>query len=165
MGYSKNPTAIDKVEKFLTLMVEADESLEWETPSPDRLVYYIREGIFASGAICKGELESEKLRAFSLLKSKFILKIKSGSVIAELRNEAPFAIMGVRKMRSIYLPSITTLTEVVGAIAKYIVEENKEQVTIPNSSLSRVEFEQLEVYLSSKKLKIEVDGNEMVISK
>lgn len=165
MGYSKNPAAIDKVEKFLSLMVEANESLEWETPNPDRLAYYIREGIFASGAAYKVESGSDKLKDFAALKSKFVLKIKGGSVLAELRNELPLAIMGVKKIKSIYLPNIVTLTEVVGAIAKYIIEENKEQVTIPNSSLSRTEFEKLKAYLSAKKLKVEVDGNEMVITK
>lgn len=165
MGYSKNPTTIFKVEKFLILMVAADESLEWETPNPDRLAYYIREGIFAAGALYKGDPGNDKLKEFAALKSKFILKIRGGSVLAELRNEMPFAITGVKKMRSIYLPNITTLTEIVGAIAKYIIEESKEQITIPSPGLNGVEFEQLEVYLNSKKLKIEVNGSELVISK
>ena len=165
MGYSKNPTAIDKVEKFLTLMVNADESLEWETPSPDRLAYYIREGIFASKAMCRGESESDKLKAFASLKSKFVLKIKVGSVLAELRNEVPFAIMGVKRMKSVYLPNIATLTEIVGAIAKYIIEEEKEQITIPSPNLNEAEFSKLEAYLTAKKLEIKVDGSELVISK
>ena len=62
MGYSKNPTAIEKVETFLTLMVSAEESLEWETPNPDRLAYYIREGISASSTLCKSKPRNRTLK-------------------------------------------------------------------------------------------------------
>ena len=165
MGYSKNPTAIDKVEKFLSMMVEENENLEWETANPDRLAYYIREGIAAAGFLYRKEPENEKLGEFSRLNAKFIIKIKGNHVIASLRNEVPIAVMSVKKLKSVYLPSITTLTEVVGAIAKYIVEERKEQITIPNSNLSEDEFGKLEAYLKSKELKIEVDGNELAISR
>ncbi len=164
MGYTKNPTAIDKVEKFLSLMVGADENLEWETTDPSKLAYYIREGISASCVLYGKQPEDERLREFSSLKSKFIIRIKGSHVIATLRNDIPAAIGSVKKLKSVYLPNISTLTEVVGAIAKYIVEEEKEQITIPNSSLNEDEFRKLEAYLKSKELKIEVDGNELVIS-
>ncbi len=165
MGYSKNPTTIEKVEKFLTLMVEANESLEWETPNPDRLAYYIREGISAAGAIYKNETENDKLKEFSILNAKFIIKIKGNYVIAALRNETPFAVMGVKRLKSVYLPNVITLTEIVGAVAKYIIEESKEQIRIPNSNLLEDEFRKLEAYLKSKELKIEVSGSELTISK
>ncbi len=166
MGYSKNPTAIEKVERFLTLMVNANESLEWETPNPDRLAYYIREGIFASGILYnKGESGNDKLKEFSALKSKFIIKIKGNFVLAELRSETPFAVMGVKRLKSVYLPNVTTLTEIVGAVAKYIIEESKEQIRIPNSDLLEGEFIRLEAYLKSKELEIEVNENELVIAK
>ena len=164
MGYSKNPSVIEKVERFLTLMVNADESLEWETPNPDRLAYYIREGISASGVQYKVEPENDKLKEFSALRSKFIIKIKGNLVLAELRSETPFAVMGVKRLKSVYLPSVTTLTEIVGAVAKYIIEESKEQIRIPNSDLNEGEFKRLEAYLKSKELKIEVSENELVIS-
>ncbi|KKK62974.1 hypothetical protein LCGC14_2998980 [marine sediment metagenome] len=165
MGYSKNPSSIEKVEKFLALMVNANESLEWETPNPDRLAYYIREGISASSILYKSEPGSDKLKEFSALKSKFIIKIKGSFVLAELRSETPFAVMGVKRLKSVYLPSVTTLTEIVGAVAKYIIEESKEQIRIPNSDLLEDEFRKLETYLKSKELKTEVSGNELVISK
>jgi hypothetical protein len=165
MGYSKNPTVIEKVEKFLALMVKANENLEWETPNPDRLAYYIREGISASGAVYRNEPENEKLKEFSVLNAKFIIRIKGNYVIAALRNETPFAVMGVKHLKSVYLPNVTTLTEIVGAVAKYIIEENKEQIRIPNSDLLEEEFRKLEAYLKSKKLKIEVSGSELTISK
>lgn len=165
MGYSKNPTVIEKVEKFLALMVEANENLEWETPNPDRLAYYIREGISASGTVYRNEPENEKLKEFSVLNAKFIIRIKGNYVIAALRNETPFAVMGVKHLKSVYLPNVTTLTEIVGAVAKYIIEESKEQIRIPNSDLLEEEFRKLEAYLKSKKLKIEFDGSELTISK
>ena len=165
MGYSKNPSVIEKVEKFLTLMVNANESLEWETPNPDRLAYYIREGISASSVLYKSEPENDKLKEFATLKSKFIIKIKGNFVLAELRSETPFAVMGVKRLKSVYLPNVTTLTEIVGAVAKYIIEESKEQIRIPNSDLLEDEFRKLETYLKSKELKIEVDGSELTISK
>lgn len=165
MGYSKNPTAIEKVQRFLSLMVEADEDLEWETNDAGKLAYYIREGINASGTAYKNEPENEKLKEFSILKSKFIIKVKGNHVIAALRNEIPLAVMSVKKLKSVYLPNVTTLTEVVGAIAKYIVDERKEQITVPNPDLNEIEFGKLETYLGNKGLKVEVNGNGLVISR
>ena len=165
MGYSNNLSAVTRVEKFLTLMVNAvDESLEWQTVDPNKLAYYIREGISASSFIYKnGTDDDEKLKEFSQLKSKFIIKIKENRVIAVLRSEMPVAVMSVKKIKSVYLPNVTTLTQVVGAVAKYIIEENKEQITIPNTNLSNEESVKLERYLSSKNLKVEVGENELVI--
>lgn len=164
MGYSNKLSAITRVEEFLTLMVNAvDESLEWQTVDPSQLAYYIREGISASVFIYKNGTDDERLKEFSQLKSKFIIKIKGNKVIAALRNEMPFAVMSVKRIKSVYLPNVTTLTQIVGAVAKYILEENKEQITIPNSSLNQDEFDKLESYLNSKSLIIEVGENELVI--
>lgn len=165
MGYTKNPVAIEKVEKFLSMMVEANENLEWETTDPGKLSYYIREGISASSIAYNNDHENEKFREFSSLKAKFIIKVKGNHVIAALRNEMPSAIMSVKKLKSVYLPNITTLTEVVGAIAKYIVEDKKEQITVPSPDLNEVEFGKLEAYLKSKELKVEINGDGLVISK
>lgn len=167
MGYSNNQSSITKVEKFLTLMVEAnDESLEWQTIDPARLSYYIREGISAARFLCqRGEQNNTRLLAFAELKSKFIIKVKGGRVIAALRSEIPLAVMSVKKMKSIYLPNITSLTQIIGAIATYMVTEGKEQITIPNSSLSKDEFNKLEAYLKSKDITIRVNENELVIFK
>ena len=145
-------------------MVNAvDESLEWQTVDPNKLAYYIREGISASSFIYKNETDDEKLKEFSQLKSKFIIKIRENRVIAVLRSEMPVAVMSVKRIKSVYLPNVTTLTQVVGAVAKYIIEENKEQITIPNTNLSNEESVKLERYLSSKNLKVEVGENELVI--
>ena len=146
-------------------MVDANEDLEWETTDPNKLAYYIREGIYTSGILYRNKPEDERLKEFSILKSKFVIKIKGNHVIATLRNEIPLAVMNVKKMKSVYLPNITTLTEIVGAIANYIITENKEQITIPNTSLDDGEFEKLQAYLSSKELEIGVNGNEFIISK
>jgi len=163
MGYTKNPTAIDKVEKFLSMMVSANENLEWETTDPNRLAYYLREGISASGILHRNN-NDERLKNFSELKSKFIIRVKENKVIAQLRTEMPLAVMSVKKMKSVYLPNISTLTQVVGAVAKYMVEEEKEQITIPNSDLSEIEFVKLGVYLKNKELKMEINESEIVIS-
>ncbi len=163
MGYSKNPATIEKVEQFLTLMVEANENLEWETPNPDKLAYYIREAMSAAGALCKREPENNKLKEFYALKSKFIIRIKGSLVLAELRSESPFDVMHVKKLKAVYLPNVVTLTEIVGAVANYLVGDNKEQVRIPNSDLNEAEFNQLEAYLKSKDLTVEINENELII--
>ena len=165
MGYSKRETSIKKVERFLTLMVDANEDLEWETTDPNKLAYYIREGIYTASILYRNKLEDERLKEFSTLKSKFIIKIKGNRVIASLRSEVPLAVMSVKKMKSVYLPNIMSLTEIVGAVANYIITENKEQITIPNTNLSDGEFEKLQAYLKSKELEIGVNGNELVISR
>ena len=165
MGYSKKESSIRKVERFLTLMVDTDDNLEWETTDPDKLAYYIREGIHTSGVLYRKEPANERLRNFSMLKSKFVIKIKGNHVIAALRSEIPLAVLSVKKMKSVYLPNIMSLTEIVGAVANYIIEENKEQIPMPNTSLNDREFEQLQAYLESKELEIEVNGDEFVINK
>ncbi|KKK94056.1 hypothetical protein LCGC14_2686690 [marine sediment metagenome] len=108
MGYSKIETSIKKVERFLTLMVDANENLEWETTDPNKLAYYIREGIYTSGILYRNKPEDERLKEFSTLKSKFIIKIKGNRVIASLRSEVPLAVMSVKKMKSVYLPNISS---------------------------------------------------------
>ena len=164
MGYSNNLSAVTRVEKFLTLMVNAvDESLEWQTVDPNKLAYYIREGISAASFIYKNGTDDVRLKEFSLLKSKFIIKIKENRVIAVLRSEMPLAVMSVKKIKSVYLPNVTTLTQIVGAVAKYILEEEKEQITIPNANLTNEESVKLERYLSSKSLNVEIGENELVI--
>ena len=166
MGYSNKQSAIIKVEKFLTLMVEAtDESLEWQTVDPGKLSYYIREGIAAACFLYQNEPNNNRLLTFAKLKSKFIIKVKVGRVIAALRSEIPLPIMSVKKMKSIYLPNIVSLTQIIGAIAMYMVTEEKEQITIPNSSLSKDEFDKLLTYLKSKNIEVEVNENELVISR
>ena len=165
MGYTKNQAAIQKVEKFLTLMVETDENLEWETADPSKLAYYIREGISVSGLVFSNEPDNDRLKDFSKLKAKFILKVKGNKVIASLRSEIPLAVYSVKRLKSVHLPNIINLVGIIGAIATYIVKENKEQITLPNASLNKDEFEKLEKYLVSKDLNIKVNGNEIVISK
>ena len=73
--------------------------------------------------------------------------------------------MHVKKLKAVYLPNVVTLTEIVGAVANYLVGDNKEQVRIPNSDLNEAEFNQLEAYLKSKELKVRIDENELVIAR
>lgn len=163
MGYSKNPATIERVEPFLELMFNSDSALEWETPDPQKLAYYLREGIAAAGIVLKKDPTNEKMQNFVSLRGKYVIRIKGNKVIAEPRNALPIAVSQVKKLKAVYLPDITTLSEIVGAVAKYMVEENKEQITIPNFDLTEEELDQLSAYLEAKSFKVMITDDELVI--
>ena len=163
VGYSNNPIAIDRMEKFLDLMFNTDSTLEWETPDPNRLAYYIREALSAAAKVLSADPTNERMRNYVSLRAKFIIRIKENKVIAEPRNALPMAVSQVKKLKSIYLPDITSLSEIVGAVAKYMVEEKKEQIKVPNFDLTEEELQQLGLYLESKSLKVNIIDDELVI--
>lgn len=163
VGYSKNPTTIDRVEPFLELMFNTDSSLEWETPDPQKLAYYIREGISAAVTVLDKDPTNEKMQNFASLRAKFIIRIKGNKVVAEPRNTLPMAVSQVTKLKSVYLPDIITLSQVIGAVAKYILEEGKEQIKIPNCVLTEDQLDQLSSYLEAKSLKLMITDDELVI--
>ncbi len=163
MGYSKNPATIERVEPFLELMYNSDSALEWETPDPQKLAYYLREGISAAAAALAKDPTNEKMQQFVSIRAKYVIKIKGNKVVAELRNALPMAVAQVKKLKTVYLPDIGTLSEIIGAIAKYIVEENKEQIKIPNFDLTETELEQLGLYLDTKSLDYIITDDVLVI--
>lgn len=163
MGYSKNPIAIERMVKFLDLMCSTEGTLEWETPDPNRLAYYIREAIAAAEKILEKDPTNTRMQEYVSLKSKFIIRIKNNKVMAQMRNALPMAVSQVKKIKTVYLPEITELSEIVGAVVKYILEEKKEQLKIPNHDLSIEEFEQLGFYLETKSLTANIIEDELVI--
>ncbi len=164
MGYSKNPIAIDRMSKFLDLMFDSDAVLEWETPDPNKLTYYLRDAIAAAEKILRTDPENVRMLNYASLKGKFIIRIKGNKVIAEPRNALPMAVSQVKKLKSVYLPDITSLSAIVGAVAKYIVGEGKEQLKIPNYELDKEELDQLGSYLTAKFLTLIItDDDELVI--
>ena len=164
MGYSSNPATIDRVEPFLELMFNTDSALEWETPDPQKLAYYLREGIAAAAKVLSKDPTNEKMQNFVSLRAKFVIRIKGNKVIAEPRNALPIAVTQVKKLKSVYLPDITTISEIVGAVAKYIVEEGKEQLTIPNYDLTEDDIQKLGLYLRGKSLAVTItEKDELVI--
>lgn len=163
MGYSSNPATIDRVEPFLELMFNTDSALEWETPDPQKLAYYLREGIAAAAKILQKDPTNEKMQNFVSLRAKFVIRIKGNKVVAEPRNALPMAVTQVKKLKAVYLPDITTLSQIIGAVAKYMIEENKEQIKIPNYELTEIELEQLSQYLEAKSLVVNITDDELVI--
>ena len=167
MGYTKNKNAIDRVESFLKLMVESETSLSWETANPRRLAYYLREGI-ASAEHRLGKVDAENsiyLRQIIQLRSKFVIKITDHKVIASLRNEIPIAIASVENRNSAFLPNISTLTEIIGAISQYIFEDKKTQVVISNPDITEDEFDKLALYTQKKELSLIKSDEEGLIIK
>lgn len=163
LGYSKNPTTITRVEPFLELMFNTDSALEWETPDPQKLAYYLREGIAAAVTVLKKDPTNEKMLNFVSLRAKFVIRIKGNKVVAEPRNALPMAVSQVKKLKTVYLPDITDLSQIVGAVAKYMVEENKEQIRIPDYDLTEKELDQLGLYLDAKSLHYIIIDDVLVI--
>lgn len=170
MGYTKNKNAIDRVESFLKLMVESETSLSWETADPRRLAYYLREGIASAehmiaGRAVLGEEETDLYRSIMELRLRFVIKIKDNKVIASLRNEIPIAIASVENRDSAFLPNISTLTEIIGAISQYIFEDKKTQVVISNPDITEEEFDKLALYTQKKELSLIKSDSEGLIIK
>lgn len=163
MGYSNNPIAIDRMEKFLDLMFNTDSILEWETPDPQRLAYYIREALSAAQKMLEKDPTNERMKNYVSLRAKFIIRIRGNKVIAEPRSALPMAVSQVKKLKSVYLPNITSLSEIVGAVAKYMIEEKKEQIKIPDFDLTEDELQQLSTYLETKSLTVHIIDDELVI--
>lgn len=163
MGYSRNPAAIERVEPFLELMFNSDSALEWETPDPQKLAYYLREGISAAAIVLGKDPTNEKMQNFVSIRGKYVIRIKGNKVVAELRNALPMAVAQVKKLKTVYLPDITDLSQIVGAVAKYIVEERKEELKIPNFDLTEDELDQLSLYLEAKLLQVRIIEDVLVI--
>ena len=87
MGYSKNPIAIDRMSKFLDLMFDSDAVLEWETPDPNKLTYYLRDAIAAAEKILRTDPENVRMLNYASLKGKFIIRIKGNKVIAAIGSQ------------------------------------------------------------------------------
>jgi len=163
VGYSKNPITIERVEPFLELMYNSDSTLEWETPDPQKLAYYLREGISAAAAALAKDPTNEKMQNFVSLRGKYVIRIKGNKVVAELRNALPMAVSQVKKLKTVYLPDITDLSQIVGAVAKYIIEERKEELRIPNYDLTEDQLQQLSIYLETKLLQANIIDGVLVI--
>lgn len=144
-------------------MFESDSTLEWETPDPNKLTYYLRDAIAAAEKILAADPENVRMQNYVSLKGKFIIRIKGNKVVAEPRNALPMAVSQVKKLKSVYLPEISSLSEVVGAVAKYIVGENKEQLKIPNFDLTEDDIQKLGLYLKGKSLTVNIIDDELVI--
>lgn len=163
MGYSKNPATIERVEPFLELMYNSDSTLEWETPDPQKLAYYLREGISAAAAVLEKDPTNIKMQNFVSVRAKYVIRIKGNKVVAELRNALPMAVSQVKKLKTVYLPDITSLSEIIGAVAKYMLEEKKEEIKVPNFDLDEEELQQLGTYLGAKSLTVNIIEDELVI--
>ncbi len=164
MGYTKNKNAIDRVESFLKLMVTSETSLSWETSDPRRLAYYLREGIASAKAMYK-KMPIKELEPITKLPSKFVIKITDKKVIASLRNEIPIAIASVENKESAFLPNVSTLTEIIGAISQYIFVDKKTQVVISNPDITEEEFDKLALYIQKKELSLIRSDEEGLIIK
>ena len=133
MGYSKSIRAFNRVKGFLDEMVAKNEPIVWPASDPSKLAYYIREGI----KVAKDRANDEKhptretYRPFSSLSSKYLLRVKGGTVIAEPRDMLPELIASAVLSRMV-IEDVVDPLEIVGAVIKHKAPE----LFFPSADLS-----------------------------
>lgn len=120
MGYSKSTAAIDRVRSLLRQLVIANgDEVAWPNEEPDKLAYYIREGI--NSAIIHAD-ESTENTMFAKLKTQYVIKSKAGRTIASPRSILPIENLK-QSMQKMVLNEPISLLEVVGAAIKHKAPE------------------------------------------
>lgn len=124
MGYSKSTRAVQRVKKFLDEMLQNDGQLEWPNADPSKLAYQINDGIHAAkaNALNKEKNPVEPFATYSRLKSKFIIRVAAGKVIAEPRDVIPLDTI-VSGMSRLTLHNLSDVLEIVGAAIKHNAPE------------------------------------------
>lgn len=113
MGYHKSQVAILRVKSFLDVLVRSDQDVEFSVKAdeePSRVAYAIRNGIKASAA--------HNIKDYAELAGKFIIRVKPGKVIAELRNKIGTDLLKETIARMV-VHNVTSIDAVVGAAIKY----------------------------------------------
>lgn len=125
MGYSTNIKAVQRVEQFLKQMSETQDTLIWNAENPSRLIYYIREGIFASAhrAVDSAGGPIEPYHTYSQLNAKYVLKTGNGRIIARPRVLLPIAASAHQSMNVMNIPRVSETLEVIGAVLTHKAEE------------------------------------------
>lgn len=136
MGYTTNRRAITRVKQHLDQMVAAENKIVWPANEPSKLAYQIREGITVSkdAAILEGKAV-EPYHSYAKLKSKFIIRVESGTVVAEPRDGMPIEAV----IAAVTIPYVTDEMEIVGAAIKHKAPE----LFFPNANLLKMDAETL----------------------
>ena len=116
-------------------MAEATTSLEWETPEPHKVAFYIREGI----AVAK-----KTGNPLGNLAGKFIIRPQANKVIAQLRVYDPNFVELKRTLNKMVVDDLSTLLEIVGAAIKHKADE----MYFPSGKLSVEDLQSLYAWTS-----------------
>jgi hypothetical protein len=110
MGYNLSINSIDRVSSYLDEMITASSDLTWHTPDPAKTAYYIRQGIAAAQA-----LGDDK---YAQLNSKFLIRSRSGIVVAELRNRTTESLL-TEQLAKIVINDVNDLPSLIGAVIQH----------------------------------------------
>jgi len=136
MGYTLNPESIARVKSYLDQMVASDEDIEWHSDNA-QLAYALRNGINAAIRFNIGE--------YARLKSKYVLRQRSGKVVAELRDRLPGIMRAINELK-MTIKEIETETAIVGAM---IENSARMEVYFPDAILSDEQLKDLYAFTST----------------
>ncbi len=123
MGYGTSKKTIQKVQLFLDQMVAADENIVWTDKEPNKLAYKLHAGIYVARhffAFDENKKSIEPYHTYAHLEEKYIIRVGSGTVTAELRIAIPILATQTIGMR---FDGLSSMLQVVGAVIKHKAPE------------------------------------------
>lgn len=145
MAYSKSPRAVQRVKKYLDEMLREDAQIEWLDENPAKLAYRINDGFAAARhlAVDRDKRPVEPYATYSRLKSKFIIRVGAGRVIAEPRDVVPLQTVRAGMSR-VTLHELSDVMEIVGAVIKHKAPE----MFFPDADAEQINLSQLYAWAS-----------------
>ncbi len=122
MGYSKSPKAILRVKSHLDMLVASTKRVTFTSNDPAELAYRIQNGMFAAKYQVEHEKKGEPFITYAKLKSKYIIKIGNGVVVAEPR-DIELSLAEAAGMERMVLPQVTETLAVIGAAIQHQASE------------------------------------------
>lgn len=135
MPYNNSPASIVRVDAFLQDLLSTTEKIAWASPHPDRLAYYIHQGL----AVAR-RLNHPKYKDLS---NKFYIKVSEGKVTATNKQ-----IIGSRIEEVITNEDAKNFYDVIGAI----LSEPDKAIYFMNVSLDKHDKNKLKNWCDSKNL-------------
>jgi hypothetical protein len=117
VSYARSKKAILKVESVLKDLLEATDDIAFVSTEPQRLAYCIHEALRSAAVY-------PEYTNYAELRNKFVIRVKSNKVLAEIRNRQPVALKIMKEQLSkMTLDEVTDVLGIVGAAVKHKATE------------------------------------------
>lgn len=134
--YSKSKRAVRKVQLYLDQMVAAEMNITFPDNDPTRLAYRIRDGIKAARSFPDSE-------RYAKLSTKFIIRVQSGGVKCELRDD--LSDMKSTMHNVISIEGVSDTLGIIGAAIKH----KADVLNFPDARYSNLNLTPIENWASN----------------
>ena len=113
MSYARSKRSVIKVENILKQLLEAKDDLIFQSLEPQKLAYHIHEGMRSVAFYPEYSL-------YTQLRDKFVIRVRSNKVVAELRNKTIVALATVsEQLGKMTIVDVDNVMSVIGACVKH----------------------------------------------